>query len=67
LERLAKLPQVIRLELKTFGAEAVRFFVKSYQQKLLGKGPIDDESVIKEFRKITGRGITKGHYFRGVE
>ncbi|NLW49115.1 MAG: U32 family peptidase [Firmicutes bacterium] len=67
LERLVKVPQVFRLELKTLQAEAVTFFVNSYQQKLLGKGPNDAEKVIEEFRKITGRGITKGHYFRGVE
>ena len=67
LDKLAQLPLNLRLELKTFGAEAVAFFVENYQQKMNGKGPGDSEKVIEEFRKITGRGITKGHYFRGVE
>lgn len=67
LEKLTQLPLTLRLELKTFGAEAVAFFVEKYQQKKNGKGPADSEKVIEEFRKITGRGITKGHYFRGVE
>ncbi len=67
LERLAQLPLTMRLELKTFQAEAIAFFVANYKQKLSGKGQTNDEKVIEQFRKITGRGITKGHYFRGVE
>ncbi len=67
LERLVQLPLTLRLELKTFGAEAIAFFVDSYKQKKVGKGPADSEKVIEEFRRITGRGITKGHYFRGVD
>lgn len=67
LEKLTQLPLTLRLELKTFGAEAVAFFVDNYKQKKNAKGPADSEKVIEEFRKITGRGITKGHYFRGVE
>lgn len=67
LERLAQLPLTVRLELKTFGADAVAFFTINYKQKLSGRGPTDSEKVIKQFQKITGRGMTKGHYFRGVE
>lgn len=67
LDRLSQLPVTLRLELKTFGAEAVGFFVANYKQKLAGNGPADPERVIEQFRRITGRGITKGHYFRGVE
>lgn len=67
LEKLAQLPLTLRLELKTFSAEAVAFFVENYQQKMNGNGSSDPEKIIEEFRKITGRGITKGHYFRGVE
>ncbi len=67
LEKLAQLPLTLRLELKTFNAEAVGFFVENYEQKKNGNLPADPEKVIEEFRKITGRGITKGHYFRGVE
>ena len=67
LEKLAQLQLTLRLELKTFGAEAVGFFVENYQQKKNGNGPVDPEKIIEEFRRITGRGITKGHYFRGVE
>lgn len=67
LEKLTQLPLTLRLELKTFGAEAVAFFVENYRQKKDGIDPADPEKVIAEFRKMTGRGITKGHYFRGVE
>lgn len=67
LERLTQLPLTLRLELKTFGAEAVAFFVEQYRQKMNGNGPADSEKVIEQFRGITGRRITKGHYFRGVE
>lgn len=66
LERLSQLPLALRLELKTFRAEAVAFFTANYKQKLSGGGTMDSEKVIEEFRRITGRGITKGHYFRGV-
>jgi hypothetical protein len=27
----------------------------------------DCDRVIEEWQRLTGRGITKGHYFRGVE
>lgn len=67
LEKLTQLPLTLRLELKTFEAEAVAFFVENYRQKMNGNDPADPEKVIAEFRRITGRGITKGHYFRGVE
>ncbi len=67
LERLSQLPLTLRLELKTFGAEAVAFFVEKYKLKMNGKEPVDSEKVIEQFRRLTGRGITKGHYFRGVE
>ena len=67
LEKLIQLPLTLRLELKTFEAEAVAFLVENYRQKKDGNCPADPERVIAEFRKITGRGITKGHYFRGVE
>ena len=67
LEKLAQLPLTLRLELKTFDAKAVDLFVKRYKQKKNGKMSTDSQKVIEEFQKITGRGITKGHYFRGVE
>lgn len=66
LEKLSQLPLALRLELKTFQAEAVAYFTANYKQKLLGRGAVDSEKVIEGFRRITGRGITKGHYFRGV-
>jgi len=68
LDRLLELPITLRLELKTMKSEAVGFLVAAYKQKLScgGKG-MDSEKLIAELRKFTGRGITKGHYFRGVE
>ena len=72
LRRLAEIPAVVlRLELKTYPTERLGRFVKEYSKALKyignGKELPDGESVIRDFKSTTGRGITKGHYFRGVE
>jgi putative protease len=62
---------VLRLELKTCSAADVGAFTRRYQKALeriaAGGQSGDGEEVIAEFKRITGRGITKGHFFRGVE
>lgn len=68
LDRLLELSITLRLELKTMNAEAAGFLVAAYKQKMSGGGKgMDSEKFIERLRKFTGRGITKGHYFRGVE
>ena len=72
LQRLnAEADLVNRLELKTFNAHQVAHFVEEYHKalKAIHRGqPLEnEESVMKEFKSLTGRDITKGHYFRGVE
>jgi putative protease len=72
LGKLALIPDVVfRLELKTYPADRVGLFVKEYNKALevIGSGQemVADESVIHNFKSLTGRGITKGHYFRGVD
>lgn len=65
-------PLVVRLELKIHPAAEVGYFCEAYKTMLkkIERGQIsntDWELMINEFIKHTGRGITKGHYFRGVE
>jgi U32 family peptidase len=72
LAKLLELPPlVLRLELKTFSARAVRLLVEAYRQGLQdvreGRRIREPDQVIEEFKSLTGRGITRGHYFRGVE
>jgi U32 family peptidase len=72
LRKLAEIPGLtLRLELKTYPAERLGRFVKEYSKalKVIGGGQeiTDGESVIRDFKSLTGRGITKGHYFRGVD
>lgn len=62
---------VLRLELKIYPAEKVELITRTYQKALdsltMGNLPEDADKVIAEFKAQTGRGITKGHYFRGVD
>jgi U32 family peptidase len=72
LDKLSAMGDMVyRLELKTLSAGRVAPFVQEYHKalKTIGSGQRldDEESVIQKFKSLTGRGITKGHYFRGVE
>ncbi|MGD8401429.1 MAG: DUF3656 domain-containing protein [Bacillota bacterium] len=64
---------MLRLELKIYPADLVRMITAAYSQRLAqltaGAAPEagDGDRVIEEWQRLTGRGITKGHYFRGVE
>lgn len=65
---------VLRLDLRTYQAPDVGRVVRFYQEALYTleaggrlSGPLEPELVIAELKAMTGRGITKGHYFRGVE
>jgi putative protease len=59
---------VFRLELKTLPGREVGTSVAAYHNALeQGLDTEQAERMIDIFKKITGRGITKGHYFRGVE
>jgi putative protease len=62
---------MLRLELKIYPADQVRLITSAYHKRLgqLAAGiiPEDGEALIVEFQKLSGRGITKGHYFRGVD
>lgn len=74
LEKILTVPGlVLRLELKTYHANQLTPFVQSYHNALKAiaenreSAAADNESVISQFKSATGRGITKGHYFRGVD
>lgn len=62
---------VLRLELKSFSSREATRLIHAYKSALdsirQGLTPTNPERVIKELSAISGRGITKGHYFRGVE
>lgn len=62
---------VLRLELKTYPARQVGWITSTYHQALetlaAGKAIADADGIIEEFKERSGRGITKGHYFRGVD
>ena len=62
---------VLRLELKTYPAQQVGWITRIYQKALaklaVGSMPDDAEEVIEEFKALTWHGITKGHYFRGID
>ena len=65
-------PLVLRLEMKIHPAVEVGYFCKAYKNRLekIEREQVSNEGgelVVDEFIKHTGRGITKGHYFRGVE
>lgn len=65
-------PLVLRLELKIHTAAEVAYICKTYRAALdkIEQGRwdrADSEATVNEMIKYTGRGITKGHYFRGVE
>ncbi|MCL6588353.1 MAG: U32 family peptidase [Firmicutes bacterium] len=67
---------VLRLDLRTYQAAEAGRLVQLYREALqavaVGSGGqshslAGPEQVITELKEMTGRGITKGHYFRGVE
>jgi putative protease len=65
-------PLVLRLELKIHTAMEVGYICKIYKTALakMEQGlwnRADSGAIVDELMKYTGRGITKGHYFRGVE
>jgi putative protease len=65
-------PLVLRLELKIHSAAEVAYICKTYRTALdkIEQGRwdrADSGATVDELIKCTGRGITKGHYFRGVE
>jgi putative protease len=74
LEALLKIvPDVLRLELKIYSATEVGYFTRNYKTVIEAitshSRGMDQNGLAQmraEFMKHTGRGITKGHYFRGV-
>ncbi len=60
-----------RLDLRIFSSREVGVFVAAYHRALQvlteGRKLVDVDQTIERFKKITRRGITKGHYYRGVE
>jgi putative protease len=62
---------MLRLELKTYPPGQVSLITSAYRKRLaqLAAGIIPEagEVLIAEFQRLSGRGITKGHYFRGVD
>jgi putative protease len=62
---------MLRLELKIYPADLVRRITGAYHRRLaqlaVGAVPESSDPLIEEWQRLTGRGITKGHYFRGVE
>lgn len=65
-------PLVLRLELKINRAAEIGYICKTYKTALerIEQGRwnrADSEATVNDLIKHTGRGITKGHYFRGVE
>jgi putative protease len=71
LNKFAKLPLVLRLELKTCNSHEVALITGAYRSALntiqTGNDLSDSELMIDKFKALSGRGITKGHFFRGVE
>lgn len=63
--------KAFRLELKTYPTADIGLIVQRYRMALdlifAGQEVVNAETVIEEFKRLSGRGITKGHYFRGVE
>ncbi len=65
---------VLRLELKTFSAVDIGYLVDVYKNAITAVSKGDPQiakrelaATVAELIARTGRGITKGHYFRGVE
>ncbi len=72
LDKFTGIPELtLRLELKTYSdfeiGQLVAFYKTVLNNLSMGKGLGETESKISEIKTLTGRGITKGHYFRGVE
>lgn len=65
-------PFALRLELKVYPPSTVAMITNAYRFALTrlgnnGEQPSNSDEVIAAFHRLTGRGITKGHYFRGVD
>jgi putative protease len=62
---------VLRLELKTYPADQVALISQAYQKRLAqlaaGITPEEPQPLFAELKRLSGRGFTKGHYFRGVD
>jgi putative protease len=61
----------LRLELKTYPAAQVAVITRAYQKRLkqfaAGIPPENPQPLLAEFKRLSSRGLTKGHYFRGVD
>lgn len=64
-------PFALRLELKVYPPSTVAMITNAYHFALRclseGRQLPDSDGVIAGINRLTGRGITKGHYFRGVD
>lgn len=64
-------PLTLRLELKTHSPQDTAMITNAYRfglDRLAESNPLPDaEETIRGFKELTGRGITRGHYFRGVD
>lgn len=68
LDKFSKLPLILRLELKTYHGPDAALLTRAYRTALRdGLNPAESERLIEKFKTLSGRGITKGHFFRGVE
>jgi putative protease len=68
LHRLADQELWLRLELRERSPQEVRATVDLYRKALSIQGGEDEkEELIREAHRISGRDMTRGHYFRGVD
>jgi putative protease len=65
IRRLANQNLILRLQMRERSPKEVYETVKLYQKALERK--IDREELVGEAKQISGRSLTRGHYFRGVE
>lgn len=71
LERLYReIPMTWRLELRADSTAAVKNITGYYQQALKtlqsGQRLNNGDKIMEQIKELTGKGITKGHFFRGV-
>jgi putative protease len=72
LEKIIAIPNIVfRFEFKTIPANLVVPFISEYRRALktisAGEQITDEELALQRLKLLSGRGITKGHYFRGVD
>lgn len=65
LNRFKRKGWVLRLELRDRGSKEVEETLALYRHAL--DNPTEKEDLLEEAKRISGRGMTRGHYFRGVE